>query len=849
MSVDTPVLIARSGMIAESRCLRQDAGAGNHFMKALRYLTITLAIVAILAGVGWYLRDALIQRISKPILEDYDVEVVDVSLDALGTHNASIAYLELVHDNGTTIVIEGLTLPVRTMEDAARLYMADTVSIVTADRDDDSPFDMARLIDQILSLTDTLSGTEIYIEEFSFAPIPVVHDLSWTLSDTEQAISGTVGSLGLSAMTSRLDPTTYTISFSLPDQTATRDDRISGRLQQDNLGVSIAGDSILDLPGWENITKLVGIIPDAIEIRSGTAGLHYEVNISYDTAQLPSVTAALTPTSLLEIAYVGESDDSTDLSIGQSSAVEIAATFPEVEWFLKQAETSLTVTNGEWHDIPLTVNDVSCQTGPVCTMKTDTSWNEAEMPIGAAEQIEVTSSLDISFSNEGVRVDVRPDATLELTGFSSSTNSIALLEAHMISAATMQYTDDGWEFSADSIDATTELFSLSDDTYITAPVFLEKVAASERDRILSVKSGAYVPSSQLNLNERTVTTPGFRGNVSLQDSDVVFALETVDLFENGTINGQHNLDSRIGEIAIVDTALSFDNAALSTQIAPWRNDWDISAGNVALTMQANWSPSDSELAINASSTFGIENLSGFYTDTAFAGLSTEIEFEYDANNGFVVQPAAINVALIDIGLAIENLTADVTLDANKLAFEVANLRMMAFNGEIGAEPFSFHTGRDINNVTLTAKGVELAELLSIKEFAAVVVNGTIGAVLPITIETDGISISEGTLTGESPGGVIRYLAVGDPDETDTSAIGLATEALSNFEYESLTSTVSYAKDGNLKLQMQLKGRNPDMDNSRPVLLNLGVENNVIQMLRSLQAARAVEEILERQLAE
>jgi len=40
-----------------------------------------------------------------------------------------------------------------------------------------------------------------------------------------------------------------------------------------------------------------------------------------------------------------------------------------------------------------------------------------------------------------------------------------------------------------------------------------------------------------------------------------------------------------------------------------------------------------------------------------------------------------------------------------------------------------------------------------------------------------------------------------------------------------------------------------MDNSRPVVLNLGVENNVIQMLRSLQAARAVEEILERRLAE
>jgi hypothetical protein len=77
---------------------------------------------------------------------------------------------------------------------------------------------------------------------------------------------------------------------------------------------------------------------------------------------------------------------------------------------------------------------------------------------------------------------------------------------------------------------------------------------------------------------------------------------------------------------------------------------------------------------------------------------------------------------------------------------------------------------------------------------------------------------------------------------------VVSAALRNFAYESLTSDVTYSKDGDLKLQMQLKGRNPELDDSRPVVLNLGVENNVPQMLKSLQAARAVEEILENRLA-
>ena len=79
-------------------------------MKRFKYLAIVLTIVAILATVSWVLRNSIVQRISSPILADYDIELVDVSLDALATDTASIGYLELVHAKGTTIVIEDLML-------------------------------------------------------------------------------------------------------------------------------------------------------------------------------------------------------------------------------------------------------------------------------------------------------------------------------------------------------------------------------------------------------------------------------------------------------------------------------------------------------------------------------------------------------------------------------------------------------------------------------------------------------------------------------------------------------------------------------------------------------------------
>jgi hypothetical protein len=117
----------------------------------------------------------------------------------------------------------------------------------------------------------------------------------------------------------------------------------------------------------------------------------------------------------------------------------------------------------------------------------------------------------------------------------------------------------------------------------------------------------------------------------------------------------------------------------------------------------------------------------------------------------------------------------------------------------------------------------------------------------VIIEGNQVSILDGTLTGDSSGGVIRYRPAVVPDTIGTTEIGIVTRALNNFIYDSLTSKVAYSKDGDLVLKMRIAGRNPDLENSRPVILNLGVENNIPKMLRSLQAARAVEDILEKRV--
>ena len=112
-----------------------------------------------------------------------------------------------------------------------------------------------------------------------------------------------------------------------------------------------------------------------------------------------------------------------------------------------------------------------------------------------------------------------------------------------------------------------------------------------------------------------------------------------------------------------------------------------------------------------------------------------------------------------------------------------------------------------------------------------------------------LTIEDGTIESENPGGVIRYNAGAEPADASASSLAFVNEALRNFEYDSLSSTVGYGESGDLVLQMRLTGISPDIDPLQPVILNLSVENNVPQMLRSLRAVRSIQDILEQRTSQ
>ena len=817
-------------------------------MKAAKYIAIALGLVAILLVSGWVLRNTIIQRLSNTILGQFDLTVTDVSLDALATRYASMSYLVLEHANGTIIAIDDLTLPIRTALTGARIYSAGKVTIDLPANGDDEPPDLAGLFAQLLALPLQLPRSELFVAEVSVLPYPVIRDLQWRSMDGNQQLSVVINSVLLAVNANRTSDTNHILNVSVTDSRATIPEHsVKIDIQQTDSGISLHCAATLDLPQWMPVSAWLGI--DTINVASGSATLQVNGEIANDPGSAPPVSVNLTQITPVQLTYLRSADAVTSITVESASTIEINASFPDLYWDLRQARASLLVSDGDLNNIPVSLVNLSCESGTTCTARVDIVIENAALPFVDIGHLEFSAMQDLTFGDDGIQVLIRPNATLAMSGVSNPDFELARFNAQLTSAANLNIADADWRFTAQSADVSIEEYSVFEDLEFSAQVFLDDISINDENQQLSAKLGAYASSSQAHWGNQFIHLPGFKGGIALEGKEIAVFLETDGLFEEASIEASHNLDSETGQLSLKSAGLSFDALKLSSRVAPWTNDWDISAGTFGIDLQGGWQKQGTEWHVNAQSSIRAANLAGSRDDIAFAGLSTQIDAAFGNATGLTMQPSAIEIALIEMGLPVENITADYTLHPDELAIDIENLRMTAFGGVITADPFSFSTANERNTLHIHANSIDLAEILSIREFAAIEISGSIGAEFPLNIEGQNVTVEGGTLTGEPPGGVIRYLPGIGRDQTDTSSIGVAIRALSNFEYETLTSKVDYTSDGDLILQMRITGRNPDLEENRPVILNFGLENNIPQMLRSLQAARAVEEILERRLAQ
>jgi len=314
------------------------------------------------------------------------------------------------------------------------------------------------------------------------------------------------------------------------------------------------------------------------------------------------------------------------------------------------------------------------------------------------------------------------------------------------------------------------------------------------------------------------------------------------------VTASYNLDSGRGDGRLRADTLSFetDNNRLSQYFASWPFEWDILEGSLMLDVATQWRSGEQGVELSGEISQSMKGLSGVYKDIGFIGLDGNIVAGFESPDQLITtRMATISLDTLDIGVPVEAIQASFTVDAAEQKLGLESVEARLFGGRIWVENAIYRAGNAHNPVHVGVDGMQVEQLLALAGYDAVRGSGSISGLLPLDVSPEGFTMTRGMLAAKEPGGVFRYST--EIAEGTNPAMRQVIEALSNYHYTIFQVEADYLPSGDLLLEMVLRGSNPDLQQGRPVHLNLNVTDNIPMLLKSLQSGRVIADSVSKKL--
>lgn len=250
-----------------------------------------------------------------------------------------------------------------------------------------------------------------------------------------------------------------------------------------------------------------------------------------------------------------------------------------------------------------------------------------------------------------------------------------------------------------------------------------------------------------------------------------------------------------------------------------------------------------------------DNLSGMFREIAVQGFSTTLVLRTAGLDQIATrQPAAVTIASVQTGIELSNLKAAVdlnwTFSGAGPVIELRDIQGELFGGTMTCPAVHLDPAKLPAQWTISLREIDLAKVLSVEQQKGIEGTGLLNGTLPLTLTAGGVSVKDGTIEAQPPGGLIHYTAAPEAGkllaESDQS-LRLVAQALNNFHYNVLRVGVQYREDGLLQLAARLEGKNPDMKKTPPIHFNLTVQENIPALLKSLRTVQDIGESLKQRV--
>lgn len=304
---------------------------------------------------------------------------------------------------------------------------------------------------------------------------------------------------------------------------------------------------------------------------------------------------------------------------------------------------------------------------------------------------------------------------------------------------------------------------------------------------------------------------------------------------------QHRLDTARGAASFTLAPASFSQEnPLSGSVKGL--PLDILAGTVSARGRYSWPEADGDRL-----ELQMDKLAAVYNESFASDIDSHFALVRRGNGWVTDAPQAISVGAIDPGLPVEKVRFALSLDAEG-DLTLTEIRAELLGGTLESPKLTWNLDGEERRSQVSLNGVSLRQLAREMEAENFSASGILDLQIPLILGADGVTVEEGTVEARPPGGRLRYYGAFSPQMLASNPqLKLIAGALEDYNYRQLSGTLQYPPSGDMQLQLKLVGRSQSVAKDRDLIINLNLENNIPQMLRSLQASRDLTETLEKQM--
>ncbi len=357
------------------------------------------------------------------------------------------------------------------------------------------------------------------------------------------------------------------------------------------------------------------------------------------------------------------------------------------------------------------------------------------------------------------------------------------------------------------------------------------------------------PSLNVHLADRKLDLKDVSSSFQLKQNIIHGSMQVAPQSIPGRVRAtfSHDLSNAAGSFTL-QTDRRFDvdpeGVSLSQLFTPWQYPFDLDKGKISCKANGSWAP-NKKLRLDAFT--AVTGGNGFFKQFVFNGLALRQDLAVlprlssKSEGSFALQQLIGAIDIHDIQAKLNFIPAQ---QGPLPQVEINDFSASLFAGSISSPAILYDLNQPDTAFVVKISNLDLATMIKMIKMDSLHVTGRVSGEIPVRIRGKEVSVDNGTLYSEPPGGEIRYT----PENTgQTGVTGYALKAVEDFRYNSLKTTAEYLPSGQLNLDIGLQGISPELSTTRPVHLNIHAEQNLPSLLQSLRFSKGLTDELDKRV--